>query len=572
MRQRKILFLAAALTLMQTDSPAQSREYARSMTISQGGIVATSQTLASQAGAMILARGGSAVDAAIAANLVLGVVEPMMCGIGGDLFVIHRDAKTGKLTGLNASGPAPRGLSLENLVKAGLDGVPSSGIHTVTVPGAVRGFAEIHRRFGKLPWKDLFQPAIFFAENGFPVTELIQWDWDASRSKLLADPNATAVFLKDGQAPRVGDLFRNPQLAAAYRALAAEGPDSFYRGTLAKAILSTSKRLGGFLTAGDLAAFEVEWVQPVSIDYRGWKVSQLPPNGQGIGTLEMLNIMENFPLHQMMPYAADTLHVKIEAQKLAYQDQRRYIADPRVSSVPTAGLLSKAYAKQRAKTIDYKKADCETAPGNPPRESGNTIYLAAIDREGNIVAWIQSISDIFGSGVVVDGYGFHLHDRGAAFSSDPNHPNVLKPGKRPYHTIIPGFLQKDGQEIGFGIMRGMNQPQAQAQFVSYVVDHNMNIQQALEAPRFSKISLGGCDVRMERRIPAPVREELEKRGHWISDVGDFSGLMGGGQAVLLDSRTGVKYGASSPRKDGAAIPEPENYFQPPAATKKLPRK
>lgn len=572
MNQRKILLVAAALTLMQTDSPAQSREYARSMTISQGGIVATSQTLASQAGAMILARGGSAVDAAIAANLVLGVVEPMMCGIGGDLFVIHRDAKTGKLTGLNASGPAPQGLSLENLVKAGLDGVPSSGIHTVTVPGAVRGFAEIHRRFGKLPWKDLFQPAIFFADNGFPVTELIQWDWDASRSKLLADANATAVYLRDGQAPRVGDLFRNPQLAAAYRALAAEGPDSFYRGTLAKAILKTSQRLGGFLTAGDLASFEVEWVQPVSIDYRGWKVSQLPPNGQGIGTLEMLNIMENFPLHQMMPYSADTLHVKIEAQKLAYQDQRRYIADPRVSSVPTAGLLSKAYAKQRARSIDYKKADCETAPGNPPRESGNTIYLAAIDREGNIVSWIQSISDIFGSGVVVDGYGFHLHDRGAAFSSDPNHPNVLKPGKRPYHTIIPGFLQKDGQEIGFGIMRGMNQPQAQAQFVSYVVDHNMNIQQALEAPRFSKISLGGCDVRMERRIPAAVREELEKRGHWISDVGDFSGLMGGGQAVLLDSRTGVKYGASSPRKDGAAIPEPENYFQPPAVTKKLPRK
>ncbi|MBX9601745.1 MAG: gamma-glutamyltransferase [Bryobacteraceae bacterium] len=568
MRRRKILFIATALTLMQTDSPAQSRDYARSMTISQGGIVATSQTLASQAGAMILARGGSAVDAAIAANLVLGVVEPMMCGIGGDLFVIHRDARTGKLTGLNASGPAPRGLSLETLAKAGINGVPSSGIHTVTVPGAVRGFAEIHRRFGKLPWKDLFQPAIYFAENGFPVTELIQWDWDASRSKLMGDANATAVFLKDGQAPRVGEIFRNPRLAAAYRSLAAEGPDSFYRGALAQAILKTSRRLGGFLSAEDLASFEVEWVQPVSVDYRGWKVSQLPPNGQGIGTLEMLNIMENFPLNQMMPYSADALHVKIEAQKLAYQDQRRYIADPRVSAVPTAGLLSKAYAKERARSIDYKKADCDPVPGNPPRESGNTIYLAAIDRDGNIVSWIQSISDIFGSGVVVDGYGFHLHDRAAAFSSDPNHPNVLKPGKRPYHTIIPGFLQKDARHIGFGIMRGMNQPQAQAQFVSYVVDHNMNIQQALEAPRFSKISLGGCDVRMERRVPATVRDELEKRGHWISDVGDFSGLMGGGQAVSLDSSTGVKYGASSPRKDGAAIPEPENYFQPAVTPKK----
>lgn len=557
---KRLLTAAALIFLMQTDSPAQTRDYGRSMTITQGGIVATSQTLASQAGAMILARGGSAVDAAIAANLVLGVVEPMMCGIGGDLFVIHRDAKSGKLTGLNASGPAPRGLSLEFLKRQGESGVPGSGIHTVTVPGAVRGFAEMHKKFGRLPWKDLFEPAIYYAENGFPVTELIQWDWEAARGKLAPDENARRIFLPEGAVPRVGEVFRNPQLAKAYRQLAAGGPEVFYRGAIAEALLKTSRRLGGTMTAADLASFEVEWVTPVATPYRGWTVTQIPPNGQGIGTLEMLNIMENFALDKMAPYSVDALHIKIEAQKLAFQDQRRYIADPKAVKVPTAGLISKAYAKERARKIDLAKADCESEPGTPPSAGGNTIYLAAIDREGNIVSWIQSISDIFGSGVVIDDYGFHLHDRGAAFSSDPRHPNVLAPGKRPYHTIIPGFLQRGDLHIGFGIMRGMNQPQAQAQFVSYMVDHGMNLQAALEAPRFTKMTLGGCDVRMETRVARETRDALEKRGHFIGEVGEYSGLMGGGQAVMLDAKTGVKYGASSPRKDGAAIPEPDPYF------------
>jgi gamma-glutamyltranspeptidase/glutathione hydrolase len=538
------------------------------MTITQGGIVAASQTLASQAGAMILTRGGSAVDAAIAANLVLGVVEPMMCGIGGDLFVIHRDAKTGKLSGLNASGPAPRGLSLEFLKKQGESGVPASGIHTVTVPGAVRGFAEMHKKFGRLPWRDLFAPAIYYAENGFPVTELIQWDWDAGRIKLAGDANARRVFLPGGEPPRVGEVFRNPELAKAYRLLAAGGAAAFYQGPIAEALLRTSRRLGGAMTAADLASYEVEWVTPVATTYRGWTVTQLPPNGQGIGTLEMLNIMENFPLDKMAPYSADTLHIKIEAQKLAFQDQRRYIADPRAVAVPTEGLISKAYARERAKRIDPARANCEAEPGAPPVSGGNTIYLAAIDRAGNIASWIQSISDIWGSGVVVDDFGFHLHDRGAAFSSDPGHPNVLAPGKRPYHTIIPGFLQRGDQHIGFGIMRGMNQPQAQAQFVSYLVDHGMNLQAALEAPRFTKMTLGGCDVRMETRIDQATRDALEKRGHFVADVGAYSGLMGGGQAVMLDAKTGVKYGASSPRKDGAAIPEPDPYFAPASRARK----
>jgi gamma-glutamyltranspeptidase/glutathione hydrolase len=528
------------------------------MVITTGGIVATSQTLASQAGAMILARGGSAVDAAIAANAVLGVVEPMMCGIGGDLFVLHHEAKTGKLTGYNGSGKAPAGLSLEALRKAGHSGVPSTGIHTVTVPGAVEGWARLHERFGKLPWRDLFDAAIYYAENGFPVTELIQFDWEAGTAKLSADGNARRVYLRDGKAPQVGDLFRNPGLAEAYRLIARQGPRAFYRGAIAKAILATSERFGGTMTAQDLASHEGEWVQPIQTQYRDWTVYQLPPNGQGLGTLQMLNLMENFPLGDWNPFGPESLHVKIEAQKLAFADQRAYIADPRLVRVPTEGLLSKEYARRRAALINPRQANCSVRPGQPElsQSNGNTIYLSAVDREGNIASWIQSISDIWGSGVVVDDFGFHLHDRGGAFSSNPEHPNVLAPGKRPYHTIIPGFMERGDERIGFGIMRGMNQPQAQAQFVSFIADHEFNIQAALEAPRFSKVTLGGCDVRMEARIPKETRDELERRGHDIMVLGDYSGLMGGGQAVLHNAKTKVNYGASSPRKDGAAIPEP----------------
>ncbi len=546
--------------LMVHDSPAQDRTQARSMVITEGGIVATSQTLASQAGAQILARGGSAVDAAIAANAVLGVVEPMMNGIGGDLFAIYREAKTGKLAGINASGFAPKALSLEALKKLDLFVVPSGGIHTVTVPGAVDGWSKMHAKYGKLPWRDLFAPAIYYADHGYPVTELIQWDWEHEAAKLRADENARSVFLKNDQPPAVGEIFRNPGLAHAYKILADAGPDSFYKGEIAAAILQTSKRHGGLLSAEDLREFSSEWVQPISSSYRGWTVYQLPPNGQGAGTLELLNIMENFPLPEMNPLSVDAYHLKIEAQKLAFQDQRRFIADPRFHDVPLTGLLSKQYAKQRATLIDTAKAQCSPEPGDPASVIGHTIYLAVIDREGNMASWIQSISDIWGSGVVVDRFGFHLHDRGGAFSSDPEHPNVLAPRKRPYHTIIPGFLERGDQHVGFGIMRGMNQAQAQAQFVSNMVDHGMNIQAALEAPRFSKMTLGGCDVRIEGRVPAGVRDELEKRGHSLQVMGDYSGMMGGGQAVMRDTKAKVNYGASSPRKDGAAIPEPDPYF------------
>lgn len=529
------------------------------MVITTRGIVGTAQTLASQAGAQILARGGSAVDAAIAANAVLSVVEPMMDGPGGDLFALVWEAKTGKLAAINASGWSPKGLSLEYLKQHDILRVPSGGIHTVTVPGCVDGWEKLHKRFGKLPWRDLFKPAIYYAENGFPVTELIQWEWDDSSGNLQGD--ARDVYLPSGAAPKVGEIFRNPQLAHAFRLIAELGARAVYGGPVGEAILKTSRRLGGTMTGEDLREYQSEWVEPISTDYRGWRVYELPPNGQGIGTLEMLNILENFPLGDYPPDSAQALHLKIEAQKLATQDLKRYVGDPRLSSVPISGLLSKAYAKQRAALIKPDKAACDAQPGQPVDGHGNTTYLSVVDKDGNIVSWIQSISNFFGSGILVDGMGFLLHDRGSAFSSDPSHPNVLAPRKRPFHTIIPGFMEKDNQHIGFGIMRGMNQAQAQMQLVTNIVDHKMNIQYALEAPRFTKMTLGGCDLQIESRVPSSVREELSKRGHELSVMGDYSGFMGGGQVMLHDSASKVNYGASSPRKDGAAIPEPDPYFR-----------
>ena len=538
---------------------AQDRSQARSMVITRRGIVATAQTLASQAGAQVLARGGSAVDAAIAANALLGLVEPMMNGMGGDLFALVWDSRTGKLAGLNASGWAPKKLTVEFLKAHDYSSMPTSGIHTVTVPGCVEGWAKLHKRFGRLPWRDLFKPAIYYAENGFPVTEVIQYDWEDSSYNLNGDPNARRVFLPGGSAPKVGDIFRNPELGHAYRLIAELGPAAFYSGPIGEAILKTSQRLGGVMTIDDLREFQAEWVEPISTEYRDWRVFELPPNGQGIGTLEMLNILENFPMREYGQTSADALHLKIEAQKLATQDLKRYVADPRMASVPVEGLLSKAYAKERAALIDREKANCEAGPGEPP--VGHTTYLSVVDKDGNIASWIQSISDIWGSGIEVEGMGFMLHDRGSAFVIDPNHPNTLAPRKRPFHTIIPAFMERGDIHIGFGIMRGMNQAQAHMQFVTNLVDHGMNIQMALEAPRFNKVSLGGCELRIEARVPPAVREELTRRGHVLSVMGDYSGWMGGGQAVLHDSAAKVNYGASSPRKDGAAIPEPDPYFK-----------
>ena len=525
------------------------------MVVSRHGICATSQALASEAGARILREGGSAADAAIAANAVLGVVEPMMNGIGGDLFAIYWEAKTGRLTGINGSGPAPRELSPAALGRLGMVTMPEAGIHAVTVPGAVDGWAKMHERFGRLPWRRVLEPAIAYAQEGFPVSEVVAalWASPAVLMKLDLNPAAGRVFLKDGLAPREGELFRNPGLARAYRLLAEEGPAAFYAGEIAAAILRTSQALGGAMSAEDLAGYAAEWVEPISVDYRGWKVYELPPNGQGLAVLQMLNIMESFAAEPDGAGSAAELHKRIEAMKLAYADAWRYNADPRNSRIPLRGLLSKDYGHLRARAIDPTRANPGVRPGLPA--SSDTVYLAVVDREGNIASWIQSIYAGFGSGIVADGMGFTLQNRGAGFTLDPEHPNVLAGGKRPYHTIIPGFMERGGAHVGFGIMGGVNQPMAHAQFVSNVVDYGMNLQKALEAPRFFRGSPTGCDVSIEARVPGKVLEALGKMGHEISVRPEYSQEMGRGQAVLHDAETGTNFGASDPRSDGAAALE-----------------
>ena len=524
------------------------------MVISKQGIAATSQTLASQAAAQILARGGSAVDAAIAANAVLGLVEPMMDGMGGDMFAIYWDAKSGKMTGLNGSGPAPKGLSPKLLLDKGLKTMPAGGIHSVTVPGAVDGWAKMHQKFGKLPWKELFQPAIAYAEDGFPVTEAIAEAWSSQGKKLGAHEESARVFLVKGKPPVEGDVFRNPDLARAYRMLAEQGRDAFYKGEIAEAILKTSQKLGGTMTAEDLTSFSSEFVTPISSEYRGWKVYELPPNGQGMAALEMLNIMETVPASPFGFASPAEMHERIEAMKLAYSDLRRYDADPRTYDVPVAQLLSKEYAKKRAALIDPKKANCDVPPGQPI--AGDTTYLTVVDKDGNIASWIQSVSSSFGSGVTVEGMGFALQNRGANFTLDPKHPNVLAGGKRSLHTIIPAFMEKGDLHAGFGIMGGFNQPLAHAQFVSNIVDYGMNLQAALEAPRFTKLNATGCDVSIEARVPAQTMQQLSEAGHQIRIRREYTQEMGRGQAIMHDSKTGVNYAASDPRADGSAVPEP----------------
>ncbi len=548
------LILATLILLMVYRSAfAQDRSHARSMTISRYGIVATSHAQASVAGAQVLARGGSAVDAAIAANAVLGVTEPMMNGIGGDLFAIYWEAKTGKLYGLNASGWAPQALTPEHLKAKGDKAMPEAGIDTVTVPGAVAGWAALHERFGRLPWKDLFSSAIFYADQGYPVPEIIQAYWQDASDWIANDPESRRVFLPNGKAPQLGEIFRNPDIAKALRLIAQNGPDAFYKGEIASAILSTSRALGGMISADDLAQFSPEWVKPVSTTYRDWTVYELPPNGQGMAALEMLNTMETSPASGS-PLSTAELHNKIEAMKLAYADLYRYNGDPRFAKVPVEGLLSKPYAQQRAKLIDPARANCDVLVGNPP--GSDTTYLSVVDRDGNIVSLIQSNYDAFGSGVTVRGMGFVLQSRGALFSLDPGSPNVLQPRKRPFHTIIPAFMERGEQHIGFGIMGGPNQPVAHAQFVSNVVDFGLNIQAALEEPRFTVSPERGCNIVIESRVSPDVRSQLSSMGHNLKVEREYSTAMGRGQAVMHDSKTKVNFGASDARADGAAEPEP----------------
>lgn len=546
----------ALLLFISTTAFCQDRTNARSMVISQYGIVATSQVLASQAGAEILARGGSAVDAAIAANATLGVMEPDMNGMGGDLFAIFWDAKSGKLYGINASGWAPKALTIDYLKKKGATKMPPAGIDSVTVPGAVEGWHKLHERFGLLPWKDLFTPAIFYAENGFAVQELIGSDWQGSAPKLKQDSESRRVFLMNDQAPSMGQIFKNPDLAKALRLIATSGPQAFYSGQIAQAILATEHEFGGAMAADDLKEFSGEWVEPISTTYRGWTVYELPPNGQGMAALEMLNIMEQFQPAKSGPVSTEEVHKRIEAMKLAYADLARYNADPRFAKVPVKGLLSKDYAKQRSQLIDPHKANCNPQAGTPP--SSDTTYLTAVDRQGNIVSLIQSNFSSFGSGITVRGMGFVLQNRGALFMLDPAQPDALAPRKRPFHTIIPAFMEHGDDHIGFGIMGGANQPLAHAQFVSNVVDYGMNLQAAMETARFtvrSNFDLG-CQILIEDRVPADTRQQLTNLGHQLEVRGDFSMYMGRGQAIDHNTKSGLNFAASDARTDGSAEPEP----------------
>lgn len=532
---------------------AQGRSTARSMVISKYGIVATSYVQASQAGAEVLRKGGSAVDAAIAANAVLGVEEPMMNGIGGDLFAIYFDAKSGRLYGLNSSGWAPKGLTIEHMKARDVQKMPLRSIDAVTVPGAVAGWNALHGKFGKLPWKDLFQPAIFFADQGYPVPELVHEFWSGAPQIFANDPEGQRVYLPNGQPPALGQVFRNPDLAKTLRLISTGGADAYYRGDIAHAILSTSQALGGTMSADDLAEFKPEWVEPISTTYRGWTVYELPPNGQGMAALEMLNIMETAPASADGPLSVPELHKKIEAMKLAYADLEHYNGDPRFAKIPVKGLLSKEYAKERAKLIDPDHANCDVVYGTP---RSDTTYLTAVDRDGNIVSLIQSNYETFGSGIAVKGMGFVLQDRGALFSLDPNSPNALAPRKRPFHTIIPAFMERGDQHIGFGIMGGANQPLAHAQFVSNIADYGMNIQQALENARFTVHPDRGCNIFIESRVKPEVLDKLSAMGHKLHVQKEYSTSMGRGNAVLHDSKTNINYGGSDARADGSAEPEP----------------
>lgn len=548
-----LLASSAALAQPFASVPGQGR----SMVVTKLGIVSTPQFLASQAGAHILEQGGNAIDAAIAANAVMGVVQPYVNGIGGDLFMIYYEARTGKVYGLNASGWSPKALTIDYLKRKGVTAINPIGVETIDVPGAVAGWDAMRRRFGTLPFKQLLAPAIYYAQNGFPLAERNARYWISAR--LLGQPGYRQTYVIWPRPPKPGDLFRNPALAASLRQIAAHGRDAFYNGPMTLTMVSFLDAHGGVHTVEDFRDFEPEWVEPVSTTYRGWTLYELPPNGQGIAALSMLNIMEHFPLKQYGHNSVDALHVMIEAKKLAYADMYRYVGDPRFTPIPVQQLISKSLAARRARLIDMHKAACEVVPSDIEAEldkhGNSTIYLATIDRNGNIVSLIQSNYGGYGTGFVAPGLGFSFQNRGAGFALTPGLPNSLAGHKRPLHTIIPAFMEKGSFHIGFGIMGGWNQAQAHAQFVSNIVDFGMNVQAALEQPRFTKETFQGCDVEMEETIPAEVRAGLARRGHQIQLLEPFSFTVGQGAAVVRDSSRQVNFAAGDPRSDGAAIPE-----------------
>jgi gamma-glutamyltranspeptidase / glutathione hydrolase len=524
----------------------------RSVAMARNGMVASSQPLAVEAGVAVLKKGGNAVDAAIATALTLGVVEPVSTGIGGDAFLLYRSAADGRIYGVNGSGRCPGRLTLEELQRRGINGVPQIGLGSVTVPGTVDAFTEAQRRHGKLTFAEVLEPAIYYASEGFPVSEVIANQWQGAAPLLSQFPTSARTYLIDGKAPRAGQVHRQPNLARTLKLLATEGRDAFYQGEIARQIVQFSQENAGFFTLEDFRSHTTEWVEPIGTDYRGHTILELPPNGQGITALIALNILEGFDLAGMDYGSAPYYHLLIEATKQAFADRNRYIADPAFADLPIDGLLSKGYAKARRQEMSRERAGFYGA--GSPLPFGNTVYVACVDREGNVVSLINSVFAAFGSGVVAGDTGICLQNRGSGFVADPQHPNALAPGKRPLHTIIPAMILKDGRPwVCFGVMGGDVQPQGHTQVVINLIDFRMNVQDAIEAPRYR--FMGGKLVALERAIPDEVRRALEAMGHELFPYGAMppGTPYGGGQAIMIDHEQGVLQGGSDHRKDGCAI-------------------
>src|SRR6516162_1259328 len=536
----------------------------RSEVIATGGMAATAHPLATQVALEVLRQGGSALDGAIAANAALGLMEPTGCGVGGDLFAIGWDSASQQLYGLNGSGRSPYGLSYEEVLaklkELGLPTIPTQGMLTVSVPGTVDGWFSLHQRFGKLPIAKLLAPAIRYAEQGFPVTEYIAYLWQEGLPRLIEEIGAfRSTYAMNGRAPRKGEIFRNPDLARTYRILAEQGRDAFYRGELAATIDRFMRQSGGWLSLKDLAGHASEWVAPISSSYRGYDIYELPPNTQGVTALQMLNILEGFDLRATRFGSAETLHLMIEAKKLAFEDRARSYGDPTFVEAPVKRLLSKEYAAKQRKQIDPYVAATRYDPTSAALGAGDTTYLCVADSEGNMISLIQSNFRGMGSGLVVPGLGFVFHNRGELFALEPEHPNIYAPGKRPFHTIIPGFVLRLGTPwLAFGVMGGDMQPQGHVQILTNIIDFDMNRSEAGDAPRWyhegssgptGGVMTNGGYVNLESEFTYETLRGLMARGHRVRSA---LGVYGGYQAILRDPETGVYYGASEGRKDGAA--------------------
>ena len=527
----------------------------RSEVIGQHGMIATSHPLATQIGLDILKKGGTAIDAAIAANIALGLMEPTGSGMGGDLFAIVWDAKEHKLFGLNASGPAPQSISLDYFKEQKLNKIPPFGPLPVTVPGAVDGWVKLHEKFGNQSFASLFEPTIEYARKGFPVTETIAYYLDKSKDVFKKYPNFAEVWMREGKTTKKGEIFKNPQLAKTLEIISNKGRAGFYEGAVAKTISDFIQAQGGFLTYQDLAEFHSEWVEPVTTNYRGYDIWELPPNGQGVAALQILNILENFDVKKMGLFSSEYIHLFVEAKKLAFADRAKHYADPNFAKIPIKQLISKSYAKQRAALIDPEKPALVDQSGIS--QNGDTIYLTAADEYGNMISLIQSNYRGMGSGMVPPGLGFMLQDRGELFSLKEGHKNVIKGGKRPFHTIIPAFVTKDNEPyISFGVMGGATQPQAHAQVLINLIDFGYNLQEAGDAPRMvhsgstqptdEEMTSGGT-LSLEKGFGEDIEQALKKMGHNIKYE---KGIFGGYQAIML--KDGVYFGASESRKDGQA--------------------